>query len=228
MWFRHHARNKPNHATYYEEDTGCLYRVVCDKNCEYNYHSNSISNDQSTRHRPYNHKMSHLEIMDKCSRSMCSDFIGGESHCWEAQPMTLPGNIKMAQIGYSFMCVWCSKAICFVDNSDNSDLDVVCGVLVSDNCQSIELQSRQIASTLICSQAVDGPSYSRVPSSLNHLRIKDRIMASDGTNWLEGWIERIDKNKVLIHFKGWNNRWDRWYNVKSGMLKTLNEYRKDR
>merc|ERR1712204_152513 len=37
-----------------------------------------------------------------------------------------------------------------------------------------------------------------------------------------------NKQKVLVHFKGWNSRWDKWYHADSGLLKTLNEFRRER
>ena len=130
------------------------------------------------------------------------------------------------------------------NDNDNDDNKQNQNSVIDDNLPSVQQQCRVILNSLLtkwkASEGIpnhteDGPSYSRVPFSLNDLRIKDRIMASDGTNWLPGWIEKIDKhkknpmnNKVLIHFKGWNARWDKWYNINSGMLKTVNEYRKEK
>jgi len=253
--------------------------------------------------RPYECAMSHVEMARPCARTLCSDFIAGDSHCWEAVPMMLPGNVPMARIGYRFQCCWCSMEVCFVENdgrqwtsnevqgdlgvitADTADAElqidelskvrgkrgpqkrVSCpetpetavgntwisagtsmgdgdhsgGTAVSSN--DIERQCRRLHASVLHKwrvsrglpiPPVDVTSFSRVPASLDDLKIKDRIMASDGTNWLPGWIEKIDDGKkgkhrkVLVHFKGWNSRWDKWYNVNTGMLKTVNEYRRDK
>ena len=277
--------NYNNDNVYFDSNTGKRYlipmddeydnNVLYDDNDGYNEMNNYNKIEYNAYNRPYQAKMSHIEMVEPCSRSNCSDFLSGNTHCWQASPMMLPGNIRMAQIGYIYQCCWCSKEICFVEECQSRQQlkysqseEIVDAILIDkdkdkdkdkdededksnnnnniefDNIAPIEQQSRVIFSTLLqkwkSSESIpnfsqDGPSYSRVPFSLNDLRIKDRIMASDGTNWLPGWIEKIEKNKksninnrVLIHFKGWNSRWDRFYHINSGSLKTVNEYRKEK
>ena len=285
-----------NNDTYYDPNTGDTFLIPVedyddeeDDNLKFDKDDgydilNNPKIDYNAFNRPYQAKMSHIEMVEPCTRSNCSDFLLGNSHCWEASPMILPGNIRMAQIGYIYQCCWCGKEIMYVEQCQSKQqikyneqsMEIIDAVIVDknkcqqidnkeqkseikedidknkntkqntkiDNFPNIQQQCRVILNTLFtkwkASEGIphhteDGPSYSRVPFSLNDLRVKDRIMASDGTNWLPGWIEKIDKNKkssintkVLIHFKGWNSRWDKWYNINSGMLKTVNEYRKEK
>ena len=55
------------------------YDIFCNPKIEYNAYN-----------RLYQAKMSHIEMVEACTRSNCSDFLLGNSHCWEASPMILP------------------------------------------------------------------------------------------------------------------------------------------
>merc|ERR1712228_929648 len=222
-----------------DELTYCGFPIpALSKECEHEINDVSQFGEPSSFYnnvhcRPYESIQSHIEMLSGCSRSKCSDFIPGNFHCFEAAPVSLPGNIKMAEIGYNFDCIFCGKQVSYIENVSNEE-KVTDGVLIETD--SVEQQCHFIYNSLQNNSnfSADVPSYSRVPNSFNDLKIRDRIMASDGTNFLPAWIIKIDRNKkanmskVLVHFKGWNSRWDKWYNINSGMLKTVNEYRKEK
>ena len=210
----------PVHLQHNEEDQE-ISSAQCDEStlCFNNLHC-----------RPYQNSMSHIEMMSDCSRSKCSDFIPGNFHCFEAVPVELAGNVRMSEIGYDFECIFCDRRISYIERGELREEE-----MEREN-ESIEKQCRFIFNQLQNkSQFVsDVPSYSRVPNSFNDLKVRDRIMASDGTHFLPAWIIKIERNKklnmnkVLVHFKGWNSRWDKWYNINSGMLKTVSAFRKEK
>merc|ERR1712137_658276 len=108
----------------------------------------------------------------------------------------------MAQVGYTFECCWCGTEVCFVEerfesenvvtaelaptstvtsaSASTSDSTAESGHSSVQTTQTIETASVSRQAAVCALQLrhqprleVDGPSYSRVPSSLDDLRPRD-------------------------------------------------------